>query len=128
MSLRSVCADLQEFSDHLAAGNVGGIAQVIESAGAFREEMLEYADISPATLYKVTVRVPDEPGVIAQVMTALGEAEINVEDLTLHHMSRSVGGDLEIFVSGEEVAERAATLLGALGYPSRVGPSGDGAE
>jgi prephenate dehydrogenase len=86
------------------------------------------ADIIPSTLYRVTVRVPDVPGVIARVMTALGEAGINVEDLTLHHMSRSVGGDLEVFLAGEDVAVRAEDLLNALGYPSRISVSGDGAE
>ena len=62
--------------------------------------LLEYEDITPATLYKVTVRVPDQPGVVSKVMTALGEAEINIEDLTLHHFSRSVGGDLVLFIDG----------------------------
>jgi prephenate dehydrogenase len=128
MSLHSLCAGLQEFSEHLAAGDATAVSKAIESAAAYREEMLEFADITPGTLYKVTVRVPDEPGVIARVMTALGRAEINVEDLTLHHMSRSVGGDLELFVAGEDVAGRAATLLNSLGYPSRVGTSGDGAD
>ena len=90
--------------------------------------MLEFADITPGTLYRVTVRVPDEPGVIARVMTALGEASINVEDLTLHHMSRSVGGDLEVFVAGEDVAQRAEELLTGLGYPSRYSTSGDVVE
>lgn len=127
-SVRTLSAELERFSADLAAGDADGIARAIESAGAFREEMLEFADITPATLYKVTVRVPDEPGVIARVMTALGEARINVEDLTLHHMSRSVGGDLELFVAGEQVAEEAGGLLNGLGYPSRVSISGDGAE
>ena len=127
-ALGAVSAELQAFSDRLAAGDAEGIARVIQSAAAYREEMLEFADITPATLYTVTVRVPDEPGVIARVMTALGEAEINVEDLTLHHMSRSVGGDLEVFVAGEDIAERASELLSGLGYPSRVSVSGNGAE
>ena len=127
-SLRALSVELERFSAHLATNNAGGVAKTIESAAAYREEMLELADITPATLYKVTVRVPDEPGVIARVMTALGAAEINVEDLTLHHMSRTVGGDLEVFVAGQEVAERAAGLLNELGYASRVSVSGDGAE
>ena len=46
------------------------------------------------------MRIPDQPGVLSRVMTALGEAEINIEDLTLHHFSRSVGGDLVLFVAG----------------------------
>jgi len=69
--------------------------------------MLEFADITPETLYRVTVRVPDQPGSISRVMAALGDAEINVEDLTLHHMSRSLGGDLVLFVAGQNVAEQA---------------------
>lgn len=127
-ALGAMSVELRSFADRLSAGDAEGIARTIETAAAFREEMLEFADITPATLYKVTVRVPDEPGVIAQVMTALGEAGINVEDLTLHHMSRSVGGDLELFVAGEEVAESAGDLLSGLGYPSRVSVSGNGAE
>ena len=126
--MRALSAELDRFSSQLDTSDAEGIAKAIESAAAYREEMLELADITPATLYKVTVRVPDEPGVIARVMTALGAAEINVEDLTLHHMSRTVGGDLEVFVAGEEVAERAAGLLDELGYASRVSVGGDGAE
>jgi len=43
-------------------------------------------------------------------------------------MSRSVGGDLVLFVAGEDVAEGAAELLNSLGYPSRVSFMGDGSE
>jgi prephenate dehydrogenase len=127
-SVNAVSQLLNEFSAHLSSSDADSLLRTIKSAGAYREEMLEFADITPGTLYKVTVRVPDEPGVIARVMTALGQADINVEDLTLHHMSRSVGGDLELFVAGMDVAERAEDLLNALGYPSRVSVSGDGAE
>jgi hypothetical protein len=43
-------------------------------------------------------------------------------------MSRSVGGDLVLFVAGEPVAEQAAGLLNGMGYPSRVSFMGDGGE
>ena len=43
-------------------------------------------------------------------------------------MSRTVGGDLEVFVSGQEVADEAQALLSSLGYATRVSVSGDGAE
>lgn len=127
-SLESVAAALQEFAGHLREADESSIAEAIESAAGYREEMLESADIAPETLYKVTVRVPDVPGSISRVMSALGDAKINVEDLTLHHMSRSVGGDLVLFVTGEDVAEEASGLLNGLGYPSRVSPQGDGSE
>jgi prephenate dehydrogenase len=127
-SVKAMATELQAFADDLARRDEPAIADSIEAAVGYREQMLEYADITPATLYRVTVRVPDEPGVIARVMTALGEAQINVEDLTLHHMSRSVGGDLEIFIAGQDVADTAEALLNSLGYASRVGLMADGSE
>lgn len=127
-SVREVADLLQEFSRSLDDADTQDIVESIESAAGYREEMLEYADITPGSLYRVSVRVSDVPGVIADVLTTLGEAGINVEDLTLHHMSRTMGGDLEVFVSGEDVAERAEKLLNSLGYPSRVGESGDAGE
>ena len=127
-SLRAISSDLEAFASLLAEGDEGGVVRSIEEAASYREQMLEYADIAPATLYKLTVRVPDEPGVIARVMTTLGQAAINVEDLTLHHMSRSVGGDLELFIAGQDIAETAGGLLDGLGFASRVSLIGDGGE
>ena len=50
------------FSAYLEAGDESGIAEAIQKAATFREELLEYEDITPQTLYKVTVRIPDQPG------------------------------------------------------------------
>jgi hypothetical protein len=61
-------------------------------------------------------------------MNALGEQEINVEDLTLHHVSRSVGGDLVLYVTGQDTAETASTLLSGLGYPTAVTFTGEDLE
>jgi len=127
-SVRSVAAQLAKFAADLDATDEAGIAASIDAAAAYREEMLEFADLTPETLCNVTVRVPDQPGSISAVMATLGEAGINVEDLTLHHMSRSKGGDLLLFIDGKEVAENAATLLNGLGYPSTVSSIGDGGE
>jgi prephenate dehydrogenase len=127
-ALRAVSAELLEFSTLLEQGDESAITDSIVSAASYREELLEYEDITPQTLFKVVVRIPDQPGVLSKVMTALGQAEINIEDLTLHHFSRSVGGDLVLFVSGQAVAEKAAELLEKLGYPTSVSFVGNGAE
>jgi prephenate dehydrogenase len=127
-TLRSISAELHEFSQLLEQADETGILDSIASAAAYREELLAYEDITPAILYKVTVRIPDQPGSLSKVVTALGQAEINVEDLTLHHFSRSVGGDLLLFVQGQDVAERAAELVQQLGYPAAVSFSGESHE
>jgi prephenate dehydrogenase len=127
-TLRSISAELAEFSLLLEQGDESAITDSIVSAASYREELLEYEDIVPQTLFKVIVRIPDQPGVLSNVMAALGQAEINIEDLTLHHVSRSVGGDLILFVAGEAIAENAALLLQGLGYPASVSSIGDGDE
>lgn len=124
-SVRAISRQLQEFAEDLDTADEEGISASIDSAAAYREEMLKLADLTPETLYKVTVRVPDVPGSISRVMTTLGSACINVEDLTLHHMSRTVGGDLVLFIDGKEIAETAGTLLNGLGFASSVSLIGD---
>ncbi|MCL5734763.1 MAG: prephenate dehydrogenase/arogenate dehydrogenase family protein [Actinobacteria bacterium] len=124
-SLATMIAELEDFRSLLQTAGQAEIEASIHTAAIFREELLELEDIVPRTLYRVTVHIPDQPGVLSKVMTTLGEHEINVEDLTLHHVSRSVGGDLILYVAGEETAETAASLLHALGYPSAVSLMGD---
>ena len=127
-SLRAISSELDSFAERLRSGDEAGVAEAIDQAAAYREQMLQLADLTPETLHTVTVRVPDVPGSISRVMAALDGAGINVEDLTLHHMSRSVGGDLVLFIDKEAVAEMAGALLNGLGYPSRVGLMGDSGE
>lgn len=119
-TIAGVISELDSFRSVLEAQDEDRIEEAISSAAAYRAELLEYEDIVPRTLYKVTVRIPDQPGVLSKVMNALGDRSINVEDLTLHHVSRSVGGDLVLYVNGEETAETASTLLNGLGYPTMV--------
>ncbi len=127
-SLRAVRAELDGFTALLEAGDESAISQAIAVAADYREELLEFEDITPETLFKVTVRIPDQPGAVSKVMNALGDAQINVEDLTLHHVNRSVGGDLVLFIQGRPVAESAAALLAGLGYRVAVAFLGDGDE
>lgn len=119
-SLKSIAADVMLLCEHLRDGDETQVVKGIHKAATYRRELLQYEDIVPETLYRVTVRIPDEPGVLSRVMTALGNANINIEDLTLHHFSRTVGGDLVLYVSGEEEASTAGELVEALGYPAVV--------
>jgi hypothetical protein len=123
-SLRSIAGEINSFCDLLDSEAVDSITESISAAAAYRQELLAYEDISAETLYQLDVRIADEPGVLSRVMTALGNASINVEDLALHHFSRSVGGELVIYVSGEDTAMLAANLLSSLGYPAVISFAG----
>jgi prephenate dehydrogenase len=107
---------LQELLEALAAGDPDRVGDTITRAAAHRERMLAEGSLMPSELYRLVVAIPDRPGVLRQIMVALGDANINIEDLALHHMSAELGGTLTVYVLGEEVAGRAGHLLAALGY------------
>lgn len=127
-SLRSIARHLDEFCDDLDRDDEAGVLGAIYAASRYRKELLAYEDIHPDTLYRLTVRIPDEPGVLSRVMTALGNANINIEDLTMHHFNRDAGGDLVVYVSGEEAAFTGEALLRDLGYATVVSFTGGASD
>lgn len=114
---------LQEVLEALAAGDVDHIGDTIARAATHRERMLAEGSLAPRELQRLVVNIPDRPGVLKEIMVALGDANINVEDLALHHMSAELGGTLTVYVLGEDACRRAGHLLAGLGYETMSGPA-----
>jgi prephenate dehydrogenase len=113
---------IEQLEQALAARDAGTLARWIAEASGNKRRMLDEAYPDPGTLQRVTVHVPDRPGVLAGVTQALGAARINIEDFELRHFSPERGGVLTMLVSGESEAVRAAELLEAQGYGVSVAP------
>lgn len=76
--------------------------------------------ISEGDLCEVRFPVPDRPGVLADVTTAVGNIGVNIEDLQLSHLIEGGRGTLHLTVIGEESARRVASLLVERGYEAKV--------
>ena len=113
---------VEQLERWLSAGDAGSLARWIGEAAENRRRMLAEAYPDPGALQRVTVHVPDRPGVLAGITQALGAERINIEDFELHHFSPERGGILTMLVTGEREAERAAQLLEAQGYGVSVSP------
>jgi prephenate dehydrogenase len=128
--LQSALADhrrgLEQVEAALAAGDAGFLARWIGEAALNRRGMITEAYGDPGQLQRLTVHVPDRPGVLAGITQALGAERINIEDFELHHRSPERGGTLSVLVSGEAEAQRAAGLLEAQGYGVVVSPVVEG--
>jgi prephenate dehydrogenase len=122
-ALASFQDGLQEVLEALAAADAGRLGETIARAAGHRERMLAEGSLEPSELQRLVVTIPDRPGVLKEIMVALGDANINVEDLALHHMSAELGGTLTIYVLGEEACRRAGHLLAGLGYETMTGPA-----
>ena len=114
---------IEQLEQALTARDAGTLARWIAEASGNRRRMLADAyPGDPGALQRVTVHVPDRPGVLAGITQALGAERINIEDFELRHFSPERGGVLTMLVSGESEAARAAELLEAQGYGVAVSP------
>jgi prephenate dehydrogenase len=113
---------VEQLEAALAARDAGTLARWIAEAAGNRRRMLAGAYADPGALQRVTVHVPDRPGVLAGITQALGAERINIEDFELRHFSPERGGVLTMLVAGEGEAARAAELLEAQGYGVSVSP------
>jgi len=100
----------------LEAGDEKFLSEFILSAAANRNRMLEAEHLAPSDLFVVKVPVPDRPGVLSQVTVVLGNAGINIDDLSFHRISVEQGAVLSLVVSGGDTGFRAVELLHGLGY------------
>ena len=100
----------------IEAGDEAAITTMITEAAANRNRMLEAEHLAPSELFVVKVPVFDRPGVLSQVTVALGNAGINIEDLSFHRISVEQGGVLSLVVSGSDTGDRAVEILRGLEY------------
>ena len=107
---------VEELERALEARDPGYLARWIGEAAVNRRRLLEQAYGDAGALQRLQVHVPDRPGVLSGITQALGAEQINIEDFELAHMTPERGGTLEVLVTGEEQARRAAELLEAQGY------------
>ena len=99
-------------ADALRAGDEAFLADWIAAAASARSEALAQAHrTTPADLHELLVTVPDRPGAISSIAQTLSAHGINIEELSLSHISPERGGELRIVVAGAGSADRAVDLL-----------------
>jgi prephenate dehydrogenase len=127
----AVASALEGFSGHLNAARVAvergdrqWLLKFFQQAGAGRSVLLASdRERAGEESWRVSVAVPDEPGVISSIATELGHAHINIEDLALVPGPPDGMGELRLLVAGQEHAERAADLVRGVGYDVRTEPT-----
>ena len=116
-ALAAYGTDLEAVEHALREGDRAFFERAIAAAAETRSRMLAHAYRTEATqINRIRIRVPDRPGVLAQITQILGAAGINIEDFELRHVSPEYGGVLVILVNGSDPANRARALLRREGY------------
>ena len=108
-------ARLQEAADLLRSGDRDTVLSWHQHAGKRRRELIE-AEIAGGPLHEIRMRVPNRPGIVAEVALELGRAGVNIEDMALYPAADMTSGAISIYVAGAEQAVRAEELLSGLGH------------
>jgi prephenate dehydrogenase len=108
-------ARLQEAAELLRSGDRGAVASWHEHAGKHRRELIE-TEIAGGPLHELRVRVPNRPGIVAEVALELGRAGVNIEDMALYPAADMTSGAISLYVAGDAEAERAEQLVRDLGH------------
>lgn len=105
---------------HLREENWDQLRLLLERASASRKALPGKPGVSPEQLVELTVPIPDRPGVLSEVTTAVGEAGVNIEDIDIVHSPEGGRGTLHLTVSGSGEAELARKALALKGYTARI--------
>ncbi len=70
-------------------------------------------------LFELVVVAEDKPGVIAEIATALGSEQININDIEIMKVREGVGGTIRLGFDTEHAAGRALSCLTRIGYQAR---------
>ena len=109
--------ELLEVEEALRGGDREWLQTFFMSAAEGRERLMAVDDSAGGESTRVVVEVPNRPGVLSEIATALGHAHINIEDLHLVPARPDEPfGSLEIIINGPDAARRAAEMISDRGF------------
>jgi prephenate dehydrogenase len=108
-------ARLTEAAELIRSGEPDAVKAWHGQAGDRRRELIE-AEIAGGPLHELRVRVPNRPGIVAELALELGRAGVNIEDMALYPSADMSSGAVSLYIAGDDEAERAEGLVRDLGH------------
>ena len=92
------------------------LSEYFESARQNRDEIPQNTKGFITPIYDIYIYVKDEPGAISKISSKLFESEINIKDIELLKIRDGAGGTFRLSFESKEIAEKAKTIIGGLGF------------
>jgi prephenate dehydrogenase len=123
-SVAAVARRLDEAAELIRGGDRDAVAAWHAAAGEDRRRLLE-SELEAGPLRELRIVVANQPGTIAALALALGEARVNITDMALHPAPDMTSGAVTLWVAGDDQAARAAALVRGLGHTVSVLGAGE---
>lgn len=114
--LRDYTDRLEEIARMVEEGDRVGLERMFTRARHARAELTGKPGRQREEMFEVSVPVPDEPGVLSRVTTAVGQIGVNIEDLSIVHPLEGETGLMTLRIIGRRQAGEVADELSSLGY------------
>jgi prephenate dehydrogenase len=111
----AVVARLSEAAELLRSGDSDAVSAWHEHAGQRRRDLIE-TEIAGGPLHELRVRVPNRPGIVAEIALELGRGGVNIEDMALYPAADMSSGAISLYIAGDEESDRAEELIRGLGH------------
>src|SRR4051794_40965102 len=118
-AVEALSARLREAAELIRAGDVEAVAAWHAAAAEDRHRLLE-DELKGGPLTELRIVVANRPGTVAELALALGEAGVNIEDMALYPAPDMTSGAVSVWVSGNEQARTAVSLIERLGHSVSV--------
>lgn len=111
---------LSEASEDLRAERWDHLRASLAAAADARRALPSKPGIKPAEVVELLVPVPDQPGVLAEIATTVGESGVNIEDIDIVHSLEGGRGTIRIVVNGSSAAKKALEAIKARGFAVEI--------
>jgi prephenate dehydrogenase len=124
-SLADYRGRLEQVEMAIATGDRDGVTAFVAAAADGRRRLRAGRDAAGrgGEPWEIVVGIPDRPGAVSEITTALGHGHINIDDLALRPGPPGGVGEFVVRVSGADVARAAVGLITALGLRAAAEPA-----
>ncbi|MDI6799136.1 MAG: prephenate dehydrogenase [Actinomycetota bacterium] len=111
--------ELGKFASAIRAKDKEALRKALHEAQVARKNLPIVTLKDIRALKELTISVTDRPGAISDITVSIGNIGINIEDITLVHLSEE-SGLVKLVVADEDSAKRAAKVLKKKGYVVQI--------
>ena len=117
-ALDALVTDLRAMRDRVATRDRDALLGSLQRASAARRN-LPARVVRPEHLAELRIRVPDRPGVLAEITSLAADAGIGIYDIEIAHSAEGIGGVLILVVDGAD-ADTLTAAVEVQGYRARA--------
>lgn len=94
----SVLESMTDLRDSIASHDAAKVQQLIRLGNIGKSKVPGKHGGTPVTFEALSVMISDKPGALAELFTAIGDLDVNLEDVRIEHIMGKPSGIVQLFV------------------------------